>query len=46
MTTFRIIDASATDVVALGDGRDRVSDVLGEFRTFGVRRRARRQTIA
>ena len=34
MTTFRTLNASATDVVALGDGRFHVRDVLGEFRTF------------
>ena len=34
MTTFKILSATATDVVALGDSRDHVRDVLGEFRTF------------
>ena len=34
LTAFRIVSATATDVVALGDARDHVRDVLGEFRTF------------
>ena len=34
MTTFRIVSATATDVVALGEGRDQVRNLLGEFRTF------------
>lgn len=34
MTTFTIISATETDVVSLGDPRDRVRATLGEHRTF------------
>ena len=34
MTTFTITSATTTDVVSLGDMRDRVRKVLGEYRTF------------
>lgn len=32
--TFRILSATETDVVALGQSREEVRDVLGDFRTF------------
>lgn len=33
-TTFRILSATETDVVALGQSREEVRRVLGDFRTF------------
>ena len=34
MTTFRILGATETDVVNLGQSRDEVRATLGDFRTF------------
>lgn len=34
MRTFRIFSATETDVVALGQSREEVRSVLGDFRTF------------
>ena len=34
MRTFRILSATETDVVALGQSREEVRSVLGDFRTF------------
>lgn len=34
MTAFRILSATETDVVTLGQSRDEVRGVLGDFRTF------------